>query len=314
MLLSKKEKAMNLRQIEVFRATMLTGSTADAARLLHVSQPGISRMIGHIELQLGVSLFERGKGRLKPTPEAHALYAEVEQVYRGVQRIDARAQALKSGGGLSVRVLATPSLLLEIIPEAVASLSAERLDSRFYVESQLVREMVRLLASGEADVGFSSLAVDHPPLVSEVIGSWTLSCVFQKGHRFEQDSAVSLREIVKEPLIAFSPDTPQGRMVAEAYPHALEPGRQRIEVRSGQVACALAAAGAGVAVVDSLTARAWPHDRLAFRPVRKAPSSKVYMVRNPNFPASALEQALVERIRQGFRAIRRSPAEGPSCT
>jgi hypothetical protein len=66
--------------------------------------------------------------------------------------------------------------------------------------------------------------------------------------------------------------------------------------------------------VDSLTARAWPHDRLAFRPVRKAPSSKVYMVRNPNFPASALEQALVERIRQGFRAIRRSPAEAPSCT
>lgn len=303
---------MNLRQIEVFRATMLTGSTADAARLLHVSQPGISRMIGHIELQLGVSLFERGKGRLKPTPEAHALYAEVEQVYRGVQRIDARAQALKSGGGLSLRVLATPSLLLEIIPEAVASLSAERPDSRFYVESQLVREMVRLLASGEADVGFSSLAVDHPPLVSEAIGSWSLSCVFQKGHRFEQDSAVSLREIVKEPLIAFSPDTPQGRMVAEAYPHALEPGRQRIEVRSGQVACALAAAGAGVAVVDSLTARAWPHDRLAFRPVRKAPSSKVYMVRNPNFPASALEQALVERIRQGFRAIRRSPAEAPS--
>ena len=68
---------MNLRQIEVFRATMLTGSTADAARLLHVSQPGISRMIGHIELQLGLRLFERGKGRIKPTPEAHALYAEV---------------------------------------------------------------------------------------------------------------------------------------------------------------------------------------------------------------------------------------------
>lgn len=299
---------MNLRQIEVFRATMLTGSTADAARLLHVSQPGISRMIGHIELQLGVSLFERGKGRLKPTPEAHALYAEVEQVYRGVQRIDARAQALKSGGGLAVRVLATPSLLLEVIPEAVSSLSADYPDSRFYVESQLVREMVRLLSIGEADVGFSSLAVDHAPLVTEAIGSWSLSCVFQKGHRFEQDSSVPIAEIVKERLIAFSPDTPQGRLVAASYPHAIDPGRLRIEVRSGQVACALAAAGAGVAVVDSLTARAWPHERLSFRPVRKAPSSKVYMVRNPNFPSSALEQALVERIRQGLRAIGRPGA------
>ncbi len=302
---------MNLRQIEVFRATMLTGSTADAARLLHVSQPGISRMIGHIELQLGVSLFERGKGRLKPTPEAHALYAEVEQVYRGVQRIDVRARALKSGGGLSVRVLASPSTLLEIVPSAVASVSADYPDSRIYVESQLVRDMVRLLSTGEADVGISNLPIDHAPLVTEVIGAWSLSCVFQKGHRFERETSVPIAEIVKEKLIAFSPDTPQGRLVAEAYP-AIDPRQFRIEVRSGQVACALAAAGAGVAVVDSLTARAWPHDRLAFRPVRKAPTSKVYRVRNPNFPSSALEQALVERVRQGFRAIRRSPAEAPS--
>jgi DNA-binding transcriptional LysR family regulator len=292
---------MNLRQIEVFRATMLTGSTADAARLLHVSQPGISRMIGHIELQLGVQLFERGKGRLKPTPEAHALYVEVEQVYRGVQRVDARALALKSGGGLAVRVLASPSTLLEIVPGAVASLSADYPDSRIYVESQLVRDMVRLLSTGEADVGISNLAIDHAPLVTQVVGTWSLSCVFQKGHRFEKETSVPIAEIVKERLIAFSPDTPQGRLVADAYPSAIDPGKPGIEVRSGQVACALAAAGAGVAVVDSLTARAWPHAQLSFRPVRKAPSSKVYVVRNPNHPSSALEQALVERIRHGFR-------------
>ena len=79
---------MNLRQIEVFRAVMLAGSVTDAARLLHVSQPGVSRMLGHIEVQLGVRLFERGRGKLRPTPEAQALYAEVEHVYRGVQRID----------------------------------------------------------------------------------------------------------------------------------------------------------------------------------------------------------------------------------
>lgn len=294
---------MNLRQIEVFRAMMLTSSTADAARLLHVSQPGISRMIGHIELQLGVSLFERGKGRLRPTPEAHALYAEVEQVYRGVQRIDARAQALKSGGGLALRVLASPSTLLEIVPGAIASLSADYPDSLIYVESQLVREMVRLLSSGEADVGISNLPIDHAPLVTEAIGSWSLSCVFQKGHRFEQGTSVPIGEIVKERLIAFSPDTPQGRLVAESYPQAIDPGKRRIEVRSGQVACALASAGAGVAVVDNLTARAWHHDRLSFRPVRKTPTCKVFMVKNPGFPSSFLELELVERVKRGFRLV-----------
>ena len=296
---------MNLRQIEVFRATMLTGSTADAARLLHVSQPGISRMIGHIELQLGLRLFERGKGRLKPTPEAHALYAEVEHVYRGVQRIDERAQSLKSGGGLALRVLASPSTLLEIVPRAVASLSADYPDSMIYLESQLVRDMVRLLAIGEADVGISNLPIDHPLLVSEVVGSWSLSCVFQRGHRFEQETSVSISEIVKERLIAFSPDTPQGRLVAEHYPRTLDTGPRRIEVRSGQVACALAEAGAGVAVVDNLTARAWRKDQLSFRPIKRSPRTQVFRVRNPAFPGSVLEDGLVERIRQGFRAMDR---------
>ncbi len=296
---------MNLRQIEVFRATMLTGSTADAARLLHVSQPGISRMIGHIELQLGLRLFERGKGRLKPTPEAHALYAEVEHVYRGVRRIDERAQALKSGGGLALRVLASPSTLLEIVPRAVASLSADYPDSMIYLESQLVRDMVRLLAIGEADVGISNLPIDHPLLVSEVVGSWSLSCVFQRGHRFEQETSVSISEIVKERLIAFSPDTPQGRLVAEHYPRTLDTGPRRIEVRSGQVACALAEAGAGVAVVDNLTARAWRKDQLSFRPIKRSPRTQVFRVRNPGFPGSVLEEGLIERIRQGFRAIDR---------
>lgn len=294
---------MNLRQIEVFRATMLTGSTADAARLLHVSQPGISRMIGHIEVQLGVRLFERGKGRLRPTPEAHALYAEVEQVYRGVQRIDERAKAIKAGSGVPLRVLASPSTLLEIVPAAVASLTADYPDSLIYLESQLVRDMVRLLSNGEADVGISNLPIDHPPLVSEVLGSWSLSCVFQRGHRFEREASLPISEIVKEKLIAFSPDTPQGRLVAEHYPHTLGQGTRRIEVRSGQVACALAAAGAGVAVVDNLTARGWRHDQLSFRPIRRSPKSLVYRVRNPDFPSSALEQALIDRIRLAFRGM-----------
>lgn len=79
---------MNLRQLEVFRAVMLTGSVSDAARLLHVSVPAVSRLLAHTESRLGFALFERIKGRLHPTAEARRrLYQEVDQVYAGVRRI-----------------------------------------------------------------------------------------------------------------------------------------------------------------------------------------------------------------------------------
>lgn len=289
---------MNLRQIEVFRATMLAGSVTDAARLLHVSQPGISRMLGHIELQLGVRLFERNKGRLQPTPEAHALFAEVEQVYLGVNRIKERAGSLRAGGGQTLRVLSSPSLVLELLPDAIASVVADFPEAKLHVESHLKRDMTRLLARGEADVGFSNLPIDHPPLVSEVVGQWTLSCVMPKGHRFEKAASVSLREVLGETLIAFSPDTPQGLFVDMALPEQLQTARSQIEVRSGQVACALVASGCGIAVVDNLTARAWTSDKLSFRPIRRAPVHKIYRLRNPNFPSSALEDELVKRFRR----------------
>ncbi|RYF75321.1 MAG: LysR family transcriptional regulator, partial [Comamonadaceae bacterium] len=147
---------MNLRQIEVFRAVMFTGSVTDAARLLHVSQPGISRMLSHIEIQLGMALFERARGKLRPTPEATLLYAEVDQVYQGVQRVQRRAQDLKEGTGLSLRVLASPSTALELVPRAISALTLRFPTVRIYMETQLVREMVGQLVRHEADMAVST--------------------------------------------------------------------------------------------------------------------------------------------------------------
>ena len=58
---------MRLRHIEVFNAIMLTGSVSAAARLINVTQPAVSRILSHAELQLGFALFERVKGRLTAT-------------------------------------------------------------------------------------------------------------------------------------------------------------------------------------------------------------------------------------------------------
>lgn len=299
---------MNLRQIEVFRAVMLAGSVTDAARLLHVSQPGISRMLGHIELQLGVKLFERSKGKLRPTPEAQALHAQVEHVYRGVQRIEEVARELKTGGGLALRVLASPSMALEVVPQAVAEITTRFPAARLYMETQLVREIVAQLGRGEADVAICSLPVEHALLKSEQVGEWSLSCVFAAGHPFEARRSVGLRDLMKERLIAFSADTPQGELInAWCREHGGAPDA-RVEVRSGQIACALAACGTGVAIVDNLTARAWRSGRLGFRPLSRGPSFPAFAVRNVNAPSSALAQALVEEVKAAFERVRRDPA------
>ena len=61
---------MRLRQIEVFHAIYTSGSMTNAAAMLNVSQPSISKVLAHAEQQLGYRLFDRVKGKLVPTPEA----------------------------------------------------------------------------------------------------------------------------------------------------------------------------------------------------------------------------------------------------
>ena len=297
---------MNLRQIEVFRAVMQAGSVTGAAQLLHVSQPGISRMLSHVELQLGLRLFERRKGRLLPTPEAQALYAEVEQVYRGVSRIDECAQALKSGSLLTLRVLASPSTGLEMVPRAIAALTQEFPSARLSLEIVSAREMAQRLIAREADVAVSTLRIDDAPLGSRAIGKWTLACVFPRGHALARRRSLAPRDILKERLIAFSADTPQGRIVADWCAQLRREPEARIEVRAGQTACALAASGAGIAVVDDLTARGCMTDRLDFRPISGAPSFEIFAVGHGGAAASMLAQKFVSHAETALKRLRQA--------
>ena len=101
---------LNLRQIEVFRAVMTTGSISGAAKLLFVSQPAVSRLLSHTEQRLGFALFERIKGRLYPTPESRQLFREVETVYAGVRRVGELASELSERRSGILHLVSSPSI------------------------------------------------------------------------------------------------------------------------------------------------------------------------------------------------------------
>jgi DNA-binding transcriptional LysR family regulator len=56
---------MTLRQVEVVRAVMVTGTIEGAAKLLNVSAPGISRLVKYTEKSLGIRFFQRQNGRYR---------------------------------------------------------------------------------------------------------------------------------------------------------------------------------------------------------------------------------------------------------
>ena len=86
---------MNLRQCEVFRAVMTASSITEAADRLGITQPAVSKMLAQIERDPGFPLFLREHRRLVPTPEAQALFKEVERAFLGLEHLTRFARDLK---------------------------------------------------------------------------------------------------------------------------------------------------------------------------------------------------------------------------
>lgn len=84
-------------QVEAFVTAARTGSFSAAARELGKAQSAVSSAIANLELDLGVSLFDRSGHTPRLTPEGEALLADAEGLLLRGARFESRAGALATG-------------------------------------------------------------------------------------------------------------------------------------------------------------------------------------------------------------------------
>lgn len=296
---------MNLRQIEMFRAIMQTGSFTAAAEALHISQPGVSRAARHLEILLGVPLFQRVQGRIRPTDEALALYSEIERSFRGVQSIQQFAGSLKHGAYAMLRVACSPNVGIEIVPRAMAALLQSNPAASVSLEvfPRALQQKEVLLAQ-QVDLVFSSVAVDHPMLETMAVGHWDMVCLFREDHQLRSKKVITPKDVGAEAIVAFQADTLQGRVVKEWLTVQSKIPTPRAYVRSGQAAASLVASGLGITFVDSLTARsARTNGGMDWRPMKGGPRFPIQAVWNRSHSPSLQSMRLCSFVRQELAGI-----------
>lgn len=303
--------SLNLRQIEVFRAVMLTGSISGAARLLAVSQPAISRLLAYTEDRLGLQLFARIKGRLKPTPEAQQLFEEVDQVYQGVQRVNDLAQNLLNRNSGRLAVVSSPSIGEAVVPGAVALFRQRHPEVQIEINTLTLSELVRRVATNQADIGLSAMPVDHPNIIASVLAESRLVCVCRKDHPLAARPGVRVTDLAQYPLISYGEDTPYGMIVKTFLAGSPQKLRVSTLVRFVPMACALAQAGAGVAFADEfvLMGRTWP-DVVAV-PVEPPVPVRLYLLIPRDAPPSRLARAFCDTL-GGVLPLPAGPGRRPS--
>lgn len=288
----------NLRQIEVFRAVMVTGSISGAARLLSVSQPAISRLLAYTEDRLGLTLFERVKGRVHPTPEARRLFSEVDQVHQGVLRVNELAQELRERGTGALHVVASPSVGQALVPEAIGRFRERFTDVRVELEILTIHDLIARVGGNRVDLGVSVLPVDEPTISCVPIMEGELRVICPRDHPLAALSVVKPTDLAPFPLIGYGPQTPYGLQVERALGVGIHQIRINTIVRFTPIACAMVQAGAGVAVVDEFVLRGATWPSIVSRPLEPHTPMRAHLLTSRLEPLSRMAQAFVAMMRE----------------
>ncbi|EGQ8537623.1 LysR family transcriptional regulator [Vibrio parahaemolyticus] len=251
---------MNLRQLEVFYAIMQAGTVSGAARLLHVSQPNVTRVLAHTEQQLSFALFERVKGRLVPTQEAKALLPEAEKVYQQLGQFRSLTNKVKQGTQ-HLRVGAPPVLAAHLLAPTVALLSKEHGIS-FELLTANRDELCSGLLKHELDLAIAFGEETPPALMGHVLLKENLALIAPKSAAIPAEKTVILEELISHdlPIIGLDSRDPLGLLLHQTLSARDEHYQHAITVRSYSAAAELVKHQAGFAIVDPWTTKQYRQD------------------------------------------------------
>jgi DNA-binding transcriptional LysR family regulator len=287
---------LNLRQIEVFHAIMITGSLSEAGRMLCVSQPAVSRVLATAESRLKFLLFERVRGRLQPTPEARRLFSEVESIISGVNHFNSVARSLAEGDEGKLCIVSSPSYSEWLMPRAIDRFRARHPDVHISYRPMPFDALLPHMLLGRADLCISSMA---PPtsanLVAKEIGEGSISCAIPRRHPLALADVITPAMLRDQTLISYAGDSPFGRLISGF----LEAGgvAPHIEIRSTPEALALVRQGVGVALIESFGYAASLSDTMVLRPINPAVGHKIYQIHSRTSPLSNLGKGFLATLK-----------------
>ncbi len=290
---------IRLRQLEAFRAVMITGGATAAAGMLNISQPAVSRLISNLEQSVEFQLFDRRHGRLLPTVEADFLFNEVERAIANLEHISQLSDDIRNQKAGHLRIACLPGFATSLLPDVVAEFLRERPQVTMSFQTRSSTRVREWIAAQQYDVGIADEFDGHSAINHESIDIRTV-CVLASDHPLVARNSISAQDLDGVPMITPDRDNVFYHALKRAFDSASVTLNQRIEARQFATACLLAAKGVGAAVVSSIDAAEYVGDGLVIRPFKPDLPFRLDLLYPKYHPQSLLLQDFVHHFRNSL--------------
>jgi len=209
---------MELRHLRYFVAVADAGSlTVAAERMLHTSQPSLSRQIRDLEDEVGTPLLTRRARGIELTPagrafldHARAVLSQVEAASEAARRVAYPSKPCFTMGFLTGHELTW-------MPEALRILRDELPNIDVMISSQYSPLLADGLLKGKIDAAFLRRERGMPELAYRVLVKEPLMVVLPRNHRLAAFKSISPRDLATERFVTVSDTAPVLRAVIDNY-------------------------------------------------------------------------------------------------
>ena len=197
---------MNFQQLRSVREAVRCGfNLTEVAKVLHTSQPGVSRQIRELEEELGVDLFVRAGKRLTALTEVGTVVVPiVEKMLNDADNLRRAGEEFSRQEHGRLSIAATHSQARYALPGAVRDFRKRYPQVTLNLHQGSPKQVAEMLISGEADIGIATEALTrYDSLVALPCYRWTHSVVVPPGHPLLDGQPLTLQRLAEFPIITY---------------------------------------------------------------------------------------------------------------
>ena len=260
---------LTLRELEVLRALVQSGTTRAAADRLGISQPAVSRAVAQLEARLKRALFRREGGRLVPLAEALAVDAELDPLFAALGRIEDSAMRAPDPA-VPLRIAAPPTIAHRFLPGPVRDFLTAHPSVPVSVDVLSSDVLVTQVAEGRVDVAISDVEPSHAGVRVEPFRITEAVCMMPPQHPLAARDWVGPADLDGADFIALTRRHSARVAIDAVLAAAGVRARVVIETATSVSAVEYVREGLGLARVNPFPVAWRPDPALAARPFRPA--------------------------------------------
>jgi LysR family transcriptional regulator of abg operon len=193
---------VKLSQLRHLIAAAEAGGIRQAAKNVHLSQSALTKSIQLLEASLGVELLHRASHGVTPTAAGAALIARARAIESELRQARNDIEDIGGAGKGEIRVSASPTVAMSLLPRAILDFKRERPKVSFHVEEGVYPDVLRGVRLGELD--FAICLVPEPPKDEELHFEWLLRDhlvpAVRPSHPLARRGRLTLADLAKEEL------------------------------------------------------------------------------------------------------------------